>query len=184
MKDAHMKKTRRLSRFSRSDSGQSILEVAIVAPVLVLLLAGTYDIGRYLYAGIEIANAARAGVQYGAQNLVAANQYGGIISAVTGDAPEMHLQTSTAPSDVRSGPQANPSTDPPTSFLVCACDSTPATLGNCTGGSAVTCGANDRVDTFVQVIVSHSFTPTFNLPGLPSSITITRTAIQELNQSS
>lgn len=183
MKDTHMKKTRRLRAFSRSDSGQSILEVAIVAPVLVLLLAGTYDVGRYMYDGIEIANAARAGVQYGAQNLVAANQYGGIIAAVTSDAPEMKLQT-TAPSDVSSGPQAIPSTDPPTSFLVCACDSTPATLGPCTGGSAVTCGANDRVDTFVQVVVSHTFTPTFSLPGLPSSLTITRTAIQELNQSS
>lgn len=54
---------------SRKDAidqlGQSALEFAIVVPVLLVLVLGTLDIGRGLYAYIALENAVRDGARYG-----------------------------------------------------------------------------------------------------------------------
>src|ERR1700691_3677361 len=50
-------------------SGKTLLENALVLPLLVFLLLGIIEIGRYAAIAIEVANAARAGAVYGAQNL-------------------------------------------------------------------------------------------------------------------
>lgn len=59
----------RIREFLRSQSGSSLIEFAITAPVLALLLVGLIDVGRYTYYGILATHAAHSGVQYGAQNL-------------------------------------------------------------------------------------------------------------------
>jgi Flp pilus assembly protein TadG len=46
-------------------AGSSLIELAILAPVLILLLVGVMDFARVYYYGIVAANAARAGAQYG-----------------------------------------------------------------------------------------------------------------------
>jgi Flp pilus assembly protein TadG len=63
-----------------------MVEFAIVLPFLALLLIGLIDFGRYMYAGIVVANAARAGVQYGAQNLQKAADTTGMKNAAIADA--------------------------------------------------------------------------------------------------
>jgi Flp pilus assembly protein TadG len=50
------------------NSGQSIIEMALLAPLLILLLLGAAEYGRLYYIGIEVTNAAHAGVEYGTQN--------------------------------------------------------------------------------------------------------------------
>lgn len=70
----------------KCDSGASLVEFAIVLPFLALLLIGLIDFGRYMYAGIVVASAARAGVQYGAQNLQKAADTAGMKSAALADA--------------------------------------------------------------------------------------------------
>jgi|HubBroStandDraft_5_1064220.scaffolds.fasta_scaffold08222_3 Flp pilus assembly protein TadG len=79
----------------RSESGASIVEFAIVAPFLALLLVGTIDFGRYMYDGILLANAARAGVQYGAQNLQTAVDSTGIQNAAYADASNLTVHATT-----------------------------------------------------------------------------------------
>jgi hypothetical protein len=54
---------RRLLRFRR---GQSLVELAIVLPVLLLLLGGAIDLGRAFFARVAIENAAKEGALYGA----------------------------------------------------------------------------------------------------------------------
>jgi len=49
-------------------SGQSLMEFAIILPLLLLLLVGVIEIGRYAYASILVGNAARAGAAFGAQD--------------------------------------------------------------------------------------------------------------------
>jgi Flp pilus assembly protein TadG len=49
------------SKRRRRAIGQSIAEMAIVAPILLILLAGAIDLGRLFYSQITIANAAREG---------------------------------------------------------------------------------------------------------------------------
>ena len=48
--------------------GVSALEFALVAPVLALLLFGTYDVANVVQTSIRLERAARAGAQYAAAN--------------------------------------------------------------------------------------------------------------------
>src|ERR1051326_2138165 len=52
-------------------SGQAMIELAIVLPVLLFLMLGVIEMGRYMYIGILVGNAARAGAAYGSKNLSA-----------------------------------------------------------------------------------------------------------------
>lgn len=51
----HLRKRRRL--------GQALVEMAIVAPVLVMLMLGTADLGRAFYLDIEVTGASRSGMR-------------------------------------------------------------------------------------------------------------------------
>lgn len=46
--------------------GQSLVEFALVLPILLLLIGGAVDLGRLFYAQIAISNAAKEGVFFGA----------------------------------------------------------------------------------------------------------------------
>jgi hypothetical protein len=54
---------------SSSERGGALVEIAVTLPVMIALLIGTADFARVFYLTIELTNAARAGAQYGAQNL-------------------------------------------------------------------------------------------------------------------
>lgn len=72
-----------------SDSGQAVVEFAMIVPVALTLLVGIAEIGRYAYASIVASSAARAGVQYAAQNRVTASDNTQIIQAAKADATEL-----------------------------------------------------------------------------------------------
>lgn len=72
--------------FLRAQGGSSLVEFALVLPLLALLLVGVVDFGRYVYDGILAAGAARAGAQYGAQSLITADDSNGMQSAALADA--------------------------------------------------------------------------------------------------
>ncbi|GAC1548613.1 MAG: hypothetical protein NVS3B16_21710 [Vulcanimicrobiaceae bacterium] len=148
-----------------ADSGSAILELALIAPLLVLLAVGTVEVGTYMYDGIEVGNGARAGVQYGAQGSTSSLpatylDTAGIIAAAQADAKQITLTRPTV-SDV-------------TTYYTC--DSAPGTQYAATP----TCPATDHVDTYVQVVAAGTFTPFLALPGIPSTLTITRTAVQQV----
>jgi len=60
---------RRCQVARRSESGQSLVEVALLLPFLVLMMLGVIELGRYAYIGILVGNAARAGAAYGIESL-------------------------------------------------------------------------------------------------------------------
>jgi Flp pilus assembly protein TadG len=66
-------------------SGQTVVELAMLLPLLLVLCVGVIEIGRYAYFDILIANAARAGAQYGAQSLIQAADLNGITAAAQND---------------------------------------------------------------------------------------------------
>lgn len=45
--------------------GQSLVELAIILPVLMVILLGIIDFGRVFYAYVTITNASREGARYG-----------------------------------------------------------------------------------------------------------------------
>ncbi len=52
----------------RQSRGQSLVEFALLIPVLMFVLAGVLDLGRAYYSYVMITNAAREGASYGASN--------------------------------------------------------------------------------------------------------------------
>jgi Flp pilus assembly protein TadG len=139
----------------RSASGQALIELALTMPLLLLMLLGAGELARLAYAAIETSNAARAGVQYGAQNHVTASDFGGMQVAATDDGPNVPGLAATA-----------------TNFCSCA-DGTPSTCatGDCAGS---------RMLEFVQVNTTSTFDPLIYCPGLPTSFTINGQAVMRV----
>ena len=52
-------------RKSTSEKGQSLVEVALVVPVLIILFLGIAEVGFLLFAHVQVTNAAREGARYG-----------------------------------------------------------------------------------------------------------------------
>lgn len=49
----------------RRENGQTLVEFALIAPILFLLLLGIMELGRVIFAYNTISNAAREGARYG-----------------------------------------------------------------------------------------------------------------------
>ncbi len=142
----------------RGESGQSLMEVALMVPVLTTILVGAVEVARLDYAGIETSNAARAGAQYGAQNHTTAADTNGMQNVATAAGADVTNLQATA-----------------SSFCVCS-DGTSITCSN----AGTTCSA--RIIEYVQVNTSASITPTFQLPGLPKTYTLQGVTVERVLQ--
>ena len=58
-------RTRQDRNTRRTQSGQEMVELAILLPLLLLFVFGVLDLGRVFHAAITITNAAREGARYG-----------------------------------------------------------------------------------------------------------------------
>jgi Flp pilus assembly protein TadG len=151
----------------RSHSGQALLELALLTPMLLVAVIGVIEMGRYSQISILVGNAARAGAAYGSQNLAQSSDAAGIQTA--------------ADNDFQNNGQ-NVSSLTVTSSTSCGCDSAGTVTGAaCTGIGAGTCAAGHWVVT-VTVNASGTFNSLFNYPGIPSSISLTRTATMRVAQ--
>jgi len=159
------------SKILRSPSGQSLLEVALLAPMLLALLLGVIEMGRYAYLSILVGSAARAGAAYGAQSLVLSVDTSGIQAA--------------ADNDFRNNGQSTgkltviPSTS-------CGCDSagtvTPApSCSTATDATAGICNSGHWV-VMVSVTASATFNSLFSYPGIPKTLTVSNTATLRVAQ--
>ena len=70
---------------SDTHRGQSIAEFAIVLPILLILVLGSFDLGRLFFAYISVSNAARNGVQYASASPDAPTDVDGIRGAAVAD---------------------------------------------------------------------------------------------------
>lgn len=144
-------------RLIRGERGQALVELALIMPLLALLLLGAAEVGRLAYAAIEASNAARAGVQYGAQNHITASDFAGMQTAALNDAPNV------------TGLAANA-----TNFCGCA------------NGAASTCAPTDcagsRIIEYVQVNTSATFDPLVYCPGLPKTFNLNGQAVMQVWQ--
>lgn len=74
---------------SLPERGQSLVEIALIIPALLILFLGIAELGFYLYAHVQVANAAREGARYGSlckQNNNCANLTTEVESAVFSEA--------------------------------------------------------------------------------------------------
>jgi Flp pilus assembly protein TadG len=134
--------------FSR---GQSAVELALLAPVLTFVLVVAADFSRVYYMSIEAANAARAGVQYGAQTTTTASDTAGMQQAALNDASNVTGLTATASNFCECPPS--------TSHVSC---------------SSTTCSG---LEMYVQVNTSAQFQTLVHYPGVPSTVTLNESAL-------
>lgn len=145
-------------RVIREDRGTSLVEMAMLTPILILLALGIIEIGRYAELSIIVANAARAGVQYGAQNLATAADNTGIQNAALNDGQQIP------------GLSVSPPANAYTGFVLCGCSSAGYTPGaSC---PPTNCSAPNQQVVYVEVDTKGNFTPLFQYPGLPSNIVV------------
>lgn len=151
---------RNKKQFPIGQAGVALVELAIAIPMLMLLLVGLIETGRYAYYSILVGNAARAGVQYGMTHSAA---FAGMQTAATTDAQGVSQISATA-----------------TNYCYCwdgASTPPPSPQSPCT--TLITCPVGQHRLLYVKVTATGTFTSLFNYPGLPASLTITRTAVMQ-----
>ena len=130
----------------REPGGSSVLELALLAPLFLLLLLGTVDMGQAFYAAIEVSAAANAGAEYGMQN---PTDTAGMQEAAVLDGADLKNLAANA-------------------SWGCECSDGSSASVSC--ASAPTCSVN-AVD-YVQVTTSMTYVPIIKVPGIPSSLAL------------
>jgi Flp pilus assembly protein TadG len=157
---------------NHKQAGQALIELAFVLPLLLVLALGVIEVGRYAYIAILVGNAARAGADYGAQSNAQSVDTTGIQNAAYYD-----FAGGTSSSNSSNG--LSQSTITVTSVVACGCDSggsiTSAGCTTATNANAGSCTTGNWV-VYVSVTASGTFNALFGYPGIPSSITVSRTA--------
>lgn len=143
---------------SSGESGQALIETAVIMALLVILLIGAAEIGRIAYATIQVTNAAKAAVQYGDQNSRTAQDTPGMQTAAANEAPSL--------TDLNTNVSA----------IVCTCANDGSSAA-CYSPTA--CPGSVIVET-LTVQTSASFDPLIHLPGLPATYTLYGNATQQV----
>ena len=160
------------SALTRSQSGQALIELAFIAPLLLTLLLGVIEVGRYAYIAILIGNAAHAGAKYGAQGTQQSADTAGIQNAAQYDFSGALDDNSNTNGLV--GSQLTV-----TSSTTCGCDAVgTVTTAGCTTDTNPTAGkcVTGRWVIVVTVTASGKFGSLFKYPGIPTPLNISRTA--------
>jgi Flp pilus assembly protein TadG len=148
-------------RRRHAQRGTAMVELAVTLPMLAMLMIGLIEVGRYTYYAIMAAHAARAAVQYGAQNLITAADTTGMKNAALADGQNLSQWTITP-------------------IHSCA---TNGTTSPCPQSNATS--VSPSLVYFVQVTVTGTFKPLMGYPGLPghgtSGVPITATATMRVN---
>ena len=142
----------------RGAGGGALVELALVVPVFTVLLVGAAEFARLAYAGIEVSNAARAGVAYGSQSSTTASDITGMQTAATNDSPNVSGLSATA-----------------TEFW--SCSNAPCTQSS----TPPTCtGTGNHLLNYVQVRTTATVDPLIHVPGLPTTYTLRGLAIMRV----
>ena len=164
---------RQLKRWTRTgrtvvadDSGLALVELALSVPLLLLLLLGMVEFGRITYAAIEVSNAARAAAQYGTAN-------GGALS----DSSGMLIAAQTDSYNMPSSPTLAWASGYPTTN--CYCANAKSTSVSCSSITATTC-TGSHLEGTLTVKLQVNYSPLIHWPGLPTSMTLTGYAQQQV----
>jgi Flp pilus assembly protein TadG len=130
-----------------NENGQALIETALSVLFLVFLLLGTTEFARLAYAAIEVSNAAKAAVQYAAQNGATAGDSTGMQTAASNEAPNLSVTVSLAPLSV-----------------VCSDGSAYSKSSGCSPGTFAV--------TTVTVKTTSTYNPLIHIPGFAGSMAL------------
>ena len=129
--------------------GSALVELALISPLLLVLLAGVLNYGFALRTAAAVTTAAHAGAQYGSMSTANANNSAGIRAAALNAEPNVSGMTVSS-----------------------------AVSCECPGGTAVNCSGSctGNMLMYVQVTASATAATFFSYSGLPFTGTVTSTA--------
>jgi Flp pilus assembly protein TadG len=137
-------------------SGNSLIELAVALPGLLLLLVGVGYLAGIFNTVIALNNAARAGAQYGSISVVSAADTNGMIAAAKQDAPNLTGM------------------------------SVDASQCSCTTSSVTACATsyctNNPFRTYVTVDTQLTYQTPVTFPGLAPSVTLKSRAVMQVGQ--
>lgn len=139
-----------MRRHCSSIRGSAAVEAAVLLPLLILLMLGIIDLGRFSYAMISVATAARNGAVYGSKSAVNAIDKTGIAEAVRLEMVSVPGYSSSNPA-IKSSRKTNANDD-----------------------DSDVDAADGQTDYSVKVKVSFDFNTLIPYPALPSTMTIAR----------
>lgn len=163
--------------------GQSLVEFALLLPIIMLLMLGVLEIGRAIFITIKVTNGATAGAVYASQNPTAAENSQAITTAVTCDINAVTFRSPYQPPTCNSNGSIQVTTQ---SLSGCYCADTGAAScsnplsgqGECGG---LSCPGQILVEC-VQVTTNATFMPLFRYPGLPSSFQANGSAVMRVRK--
>jgi len=139
----------RSARFARREDGNSLIETALVLPVLLLLLVGAVDIGRGFRAAMIVNAAARTGAAYGIHY---PTDVAGMALAAKTDTSKLVTVT-------------------PVATYGCECSDGTSATASCS--SEPTCSSSMNSVYYVELDTSATYTPILPWPGIPTTIPLT-----------
>jgi Flp pilus assembly protein TadG len=143
----------RLRRFTADRHGVAALELALLAPTLLLLLMGIFDFGKMTYTVMKLHAAAQAGAQYVYANPTSCTTTA-VASAVT-NATTLTLQT------------------PTVNCTAYYCVTSNALVASTSGA---TCGSGEKSGTYATITVATNFSPIAPWSGLVFPHTLSASA--------
>jgi Flp pilus assembly protein TadG len=156
----------------RDEAGSALIELALTLPLFTLIIIGAAELGRIAYASVEVSEAARAAVAYGAQNHITAGDTAGITQAAKSSAADIiSTSLSVTPSNACVCETINTGTGQTTNTAITTCGGTGSTaLTQCP--TSTTNGQVNEIVTYVQATTQATVTTMFHYPGIPTSFTL------------
>src|ERR1700761_6353036 len=145
----------RLFQITDAEQGSSLVEAAVVLPMLLLILIGVVDLGRYFYLANEVAGASHSGAIYGSQH---ASDTTNMVNAAKLDAPNVTGMTVNA-------------------TWGCECSDGTSASASCT--TTPTCSTN--VVYYATVKASANYSALFPWAGMPSPLTLSSSTTMRSN---
>jgi Flp pilus assembly protein TadG len=172
---------RRPIRRLANDAGTALIEFAIVAPILVILLLNLFDFSSLIWAIMETDYSAQVGAQAAFKTCAG----GSLPAMTTGNCPNLTTAITTAMQSTSLGTNVSLSNGYPGETYYCTSGTTLQSVGtyssppnpfDCSsvGNPGVTPGD------YIQVQVTYSYSPIFAGLSLASSQTLTGTAMERL----
>ena len=156
--------------------GLALTEFALTIPLAFVLFIGILDFGRVFYTAMTVSHAARAGVQYGAQNSLTSGDFAGMRDVVTNAAADVNRNIT------------------PTACRFCQCADGSGSCTSCSGDSVLGTATDRCRDAsgclsacpsgaprvYVQVTAEKVFTTLFPYPSIPRTTDIKRQVIMRV----
>ncbi len=132
----------------RCTRGAAVIEFALLAPVLLLMVVGAIDFGTFIHQKMQLQSAARAGVQFAAQSNATISDTAGIVNAAA-NASELDFTGVTT-----------------TTTQFCSCSDGVESAADTFGGCSGSCAGGELPGLYVRVNVTGQFTPLFPIRGI------------------